>query len=80
MGSIRPFLKTTSFSPETTRIMGEAYEHATRDLHDTGQPCIVQEIIAKRIIHLAALGERDPQRLAMTALESLGIAQDEGRA
>jgi RecJ-like exonuclease len=54
--------------------MGDAMDCATKDLRDTGQPAIVQEIIAKRIVDIAASGERDPQKLASMALHSLGIA------
>jgi hypothetical protein len=75
MSSILPFIKETSFSPDVTQLMGEAYEHATRGLHDSGQPAVVQEIIAKRIIELAGSGERDPQNLASLALQSLGIIE-----
>jgi hypothetical protein len=67
------FLKGRSFDPETTRIMGLAYDKATRGLHDRGQPMIVQEIIAKRIIDFATGGERNPDQLAKRALEALGI-------
>jgi hypothetical protein len=75
--SILPFLKGTAFSPEVTRIMGEAFERATRDLHDRGQPAVVQEILAKRIIDLAAWGERDPEIIASKALDSVGIRSSE---
>ncbi len=61
------------FPPEVTQIMGEAYERATKSLHDRGQPALVQEIIARRIIDLVAFGERDPQKIAGMALASLGI-------
>ena len=43
------------------------------DLHDTGQPEIVKEAIAKRIITLAAKGERDPERLRAAALAAFGV-------
>jgi hypothetical protein len=75
MSSILHFIKETSFSPDVARIMGEAYDRATRGLHDTGQPAVVQEIIAKRIIELAGNGEHDPQTLANLALQSLGIIE-----
>jgi hypothetical protein len=47
-----------------------------RELHDNGQPVLVQEIVAKRIIQLAARGERDPERLSESALASLGIKRE----
>ena len=41
-------------------------------LHDTGQPHIVNQIIAKRIIAAAKQGERDPQKFCELALKGLG--------
>jgi hypothetical protein len=37
--------------------------HGLRTRHDKGQPTIVYEVIAKRIIDAAKNGERDPVRL-----------------
>jgi hypothetical protein len=71
--SIEPFLQGRAYDPELTRIMGLAFDNALNGLHDSGQPAVVQEIIAKRIVDLAATGERDPVRLAAKALEALGI-------
>jgi hypothetical protein len=73
MPGIEPFIKDTAFDPEMTQIMGEAFERAAKGLHDRGQPAVVQEIIAKRIIDLAGYGERDPEKIANMALKSLGI-------
>jgi hypothetical protein len=53
--------------------ISEAVELACKSLHDTGQPAIVREVIALRIVQLAAAGERDPERLSATALASLGV-------
>jgi hypothetical protein len=66
-------LAENAFSPEDTIAMGRAYDLATRSLFDTGQPQVVQEVIAKRIVGFAESGERDPRRLAILALRSLGI-------
>ncbi len=62
---IRPFLNGQSFDPETTRLMGIAFEMARaavtrRDLTD--------EIIAGRIIELAKIGERNVDVLCDAAL------------
>lgn len=73
MADILPFLKGRSFDAETVRIMGQAYDAASRHLHDTGQPALVQEIIAKRIIDLVTAGARNPDEIARRALEALGI-------
>jgi len=73
---ILPFLKDRSFDAESTRIMGLAYDKARRMLHDKGQPSVVQEIIARRIIEIATGGERDPDKLANRALQALGLKTD----
>jgi hypothetical protein len=46
-------------------------------LHDRGQPQVVQEIIAKRIIDIAMTGERDPDELARRALQALGLTPEQ---
>ena len=61
-----------AFGPETVAAMGEAYEAALKELHDNGQPQIVLEVIAERIVAAAKLGERDPARLRDVALHGLG--------
>jgi hypothetical protein len=73
VASILPFVRLRSdFPDDVTRIMGEAFEPACKELHDTGQPSIVQEIIAKRIIAAAQTGERDVTRLRDIGLAALG--------
>jgi hypothetical protein len=72
MGTIVELFKETVFDPETVQTLCEAYEKARKALHDTGQPAIVNEIIARRIIALAEKGERDPDRLCAGALAALG--------
>jgi hypothetical protein len=52
-------IKTTAFDPEGVKLLCEAYA----SLHDTGQPYLVREVIASRIIAMAKQGERDPDRL-----------------
>jgi hypothetical protein len=42
-------------------------------LHDNGQPDLVRQIIAKRIIEVARKGERDPDELCARALRALGF-------
>jgi hypothetical protein len=57
--------------PEAGAAMSEAYEAALKELQDTGQPQIVLEVIAGRIIAAARLGERDPLRLREAALAGM---------
>jgi hypothetical protein len=74
---IKSLLKNRAFDAEATRVMGKAYDKARRALHDKGQPDVVQEVIAMRIIDIAATGERDPDELARRALQALGLAVEE---
>jgi hypothetical protein len=60
------------FDDHTTDLMGEAFDAACKDLHDTGQPAVVYEVIAKRIIDAARSGERDPAKLRDAALTAFG--------
>ena len=59
------------FDDEATRIMGEAFDAACHELHDTKQPAIVYEVIAKRILAAARKGERDAERLRDIGLAAL---------
>lgn len=61
-----------AFDAEGTAILVSAYEQAIRSLGDSGQPDLVREIIAKKIIAAAMQGERDPTRLCASALEGIG--------
>ena len=73
MTSIIPFLRQNVFDPETTKVMGEAYDAACTELANGGSPALVKEVIAKRIIEAAKKGERDPKRLCAKALDALGL-------
>lgn len=64
--------RSTAFGPETVKLLCDAYDSARRSLHDTGQPPLVNEIIAQRIIAFAEQGERDPEKLCESALKALG--------
>jgi hypothetical protein len=59
------------FDDEATHIMGEAFDAACQELHDKGQPTIVYEVIAKRILAAARKGERDAERLRDIGLAAL---------
>jgi len=82
MASILPFIRKAGavFDDRVTQIMGEAFDTACEDLHDTGQPTIVYEVIAKRIIDAAKNGERDPVRLRNAGLTALGFDDDDKEA
>ena len=64
MVSILPFIKAeTVFDDAATRAMGDAFDAVCESLRDKGQPEVVYEVIARRIIEAAKKGERDPERL-----------------
>lgn len=69
MASIVPFISNAIFEPEDIKAMPDAYDRALNEILDFGHPNkVVKEIIAKRIIKLAKLGERDPHRLCESAM------------
>jgi hypothetical protein len=68
MGQIRNLFYSTAFDPETVKALCDAYDRACKSPHDAGQPDIVNEVIAQRIISLAKQGERDPDKLCAGAL------------
>jgi hypothetical protein len=56
------------FGPEAIAQMSEALDAAFEELQDTGEPEVVREIIAGRIIAAAKFGECHPARLLAAAL------------
>ena len=81
MASILPFIREAGavFDDRVTQIIGAAFDSACQQLHDTGQPAIVYEVIAKRIIDAAKAGERDTVRLRNAGLTALRL-DDEDQA
>ncbi len=72
MARILPFrIPDTQFDPETISILSTAYDKAISAVNGHGQPGVVREVIAKRIVALASKGERDPNRLCEGALRGL---------
>jgi hypothetical protein len=82
VASILPFIRKagTVFDDYATEIMGEAFDAACKELHDKGQPTIVYEVIAKRIIDAAKNGERDPVQLRNIGLAGLGFDKGDKQA
>ena len=74
MASIQPFIREHSeFDDTLIEPMGAEFDAVCRELHDTGQPPIVQEILARRIVDALRRGERDPERLRDAALSAIGL-------
>jgi hypothetical protein len=53
--------------------MDEAFDAVMRALPPTGQPAIVREVVADRVIEIVERGERDPDQIARRALNELGV-------
>jgi hypothetical protein len=73
METVAELFRGGAFDPEAVDVLCAAFEKARKSLHDTGQPALVQEVIARRIIALAERGQRDPDKLCEDALSSLGL-------
>jgi hypothetical protein len=82
VASILPFIRKAGivFDDRITQVIGEAFDNACTRLRDTGQPTIVYEVIAKRIIDAARDGERDLARLRNAGLTALGLERDDKQA
>jgi hypothetical protein len=65
------FLQGRTFGPDEIAVMTKAFEGALRalDLVDRTDPAA--DMVAKKVIELANLGERDPVRLCARAVEAL---------
>jgi hypothetical protein len=70
--AIYRIFKTRVFEPEAIAIMSAAYEDALRVLRLTDRADPITEVVAKKIIDVAELGERDPARICEAALKELG--------
>ena len=70
-----PFTEQGAFEPEATAAMGEAFDAACKELHDSGEPKVRREVIARRIIATARRGELDPVRLRAAALNGLPLVR-----
>jgi hypothetical protein len=79
MANLLPFFPTAAFDHNATRAMGKAFDRACHSLHDIGQPDLVREIIATRIVEVARDGERDPDELCVRALKALGFSSFSNR-
>ena len=64
--AIRPFLTDQTFDPETTRLMGVAFETARAAVKRPGD--LADEMIARTIIERAKAGERNVEVLCEAAL------------
>jgi hypothetical protein len=60
-----------AFGPEVISAMAAAYRAALEELGLSESDDAATRIVAKRVVELAARGERDPERLKTATLEAL---------
>jgi hypothetical protein len=67
---IDPFIRPGPgvFDGEVVAAMTKAFDAACNEIQDTDELEVKREVIARRIIAAARLGERDPARLLEAAL------------
>ena len=80
---ITRLLANSAFDPETTNLLGRAFENAWETLRVAGSPLAeeihaasTRQVLAKTIIARAQQGERDSRRLVENALASLAAFAD----
>ena len=73
MSDVSPNIWGSAFDSETMRIMGEAFDMIINALPQTGQPALVRQVVANRIIEIVEKGEREPNAIARRALKERGV-------
>ena len=63
-------IEGAAFEPEIVVLMTRAYQAAVKRV-GKGQPMLVLETLAKRIIEVAGRGERDPQKMVDHAVRGV---------
>ena len=72
MAHISEFIgQDDAFDPETVSLLGAAYDSAISKLNGQAASDAVREVVARRIIARASIGERDPDRLREVALAAI---------
>lgn len=69
---ITPYLRSKVFEPETIAAMGAAFEKVCRRLGLSLTPDAMTESVARVVIELAEVGERDAERLYQGTLAHFG--------
>ena len=70
--AIYRLIRETVFEPEAIERMTAAYEQALTVLQLTDRSDPITELVARKIIQIAEVGETYPDRLCQRALEALG--------
>src|SRR5262245_15344571 len=65
--------KSTPCFAESTVLFCQAFDQVCTALRETGQPDSFKHAVAKKLIEIANLGERDPAAMSAATLISLGL-------
>ena len=63
-------IEGAAFEPEVLKLLIQAYDAAVKRV-GKGQPPLVLETMAKRIIEIAGSGERDPRKMLEHAVRGV---------
>jgi hypothetical protein len=73
--AFRQLVQDATFDPEAIEVMSAAYEGVCKTLGLTDHTDPITQLVAKKILELAARGERDPDRLHGETLKVFGHPQ-----
>ena len=71
--AIHRLIAIGTFGPDEIKAMIAAYKSALTDLGFVDRDDPLTELIAKSIVNVTAIGERDPERNKNRALNALGV-------
>jgi hypothetical protein len=74
--AIYRLLQFSAFDPDAIERMTAAYEDVLRALRLANRQDPITELVARKIVEVAQLGERDPIRLRERTLRELGITPE----
>ena len=71
--AIYRLLQNSAFGPDDIQRLATAYEYALRALELKNRDDPITQIVAKRIIHAAQTGVRDPETLCAMAIKNIAV-------
>ena len=71
--AIYKLIANGSFGPDEIEVMKSAYEAALADVGVSDRDDPITDLIAKAIVNVISIGERDPKQAMERALNALGV-------
>ena len=69
--TVYSLFRDTAFGPEETKVMAEAYERTIKKLHLADRSDPITLIVARKIIRIVGIHERDPKHICDLAMKEL---------